>query len=113
MLRQASARNRRAIRDGRVELYVASGSKLPRGIEPFDKIAVRQDSGDKLLPILESARRSTEPALRPCEAGGLIAVALQPRTPGATEETSRNAGRHILAALTEAGFNRVRLEVKA
>jgi hypothetical protein len=45
--------------------------------------------------------------LRP---GGLIALAHQPRGPGATDETSAARGRVIAAALDRAGFSEVRLE---
>jgi hypothetical protein len=42
--------------------------------------------------------------------GGLIAVAHQPRGPGATDETSAAKGREIAAALDRAGFSEVWLE---
>jgi hypothetical protein len=45
--------------------------------------------------------------LRP---GGLIAVAHQPRGPGATDETAAAKGREIAAALDRAGFSEVWLE---
>jgi hypothetical protein len=45
--------------------------------------------------------------LRP---GGLIAIATQPRCPGATAATSEAAGTELLVRLTTAGFHNVRLE---
>ena len=45
--------------------------------------------------------------LRP---GGLIAVAHQPRGPGATDQTSAAKGQEVADALTRAGFSAVRVE---
>jgi hypothetical protein len=45
--------------------------------------------------------------------GGLIAVAHQPRGPGASDETSAAKGREMEAALAQAGFSEVRLETMA
>lgn len=42
--------------------------------------------------------------------GGRIAIASQPRWPGATRETSAQAARDIEASLTAAGFSRTRIE---
>jgi hypothetical protein len=45
--------------------------------------------------------------LRP---SGLIAVAHQPRGPGASDETSAAKGREMAAAVARAGFSEVRVE---
>jgi len=42
--------------------------------------------------------------------GGLIAVAHQPRGPGASDETAAANGREAKAALAQAGFGELRLE---
>ena len=42
--------------------------------------------------------------------GGRIAIATQPRCPGATEETSTRAARDIAHRLREAGFTQTRVE---
>ena len=42
--------------------------------------------------------------------GGRIAIASQPRCPGATAETSREAGQAIATCLVEAGFSDTRIE---
>jgi hypothetical protein len=42
--------------------------------------------------------------------GGLIAVASQPRCPGATHDTSVRAAAQIEAALSSAGFSHLRVE---
>jgi hypothetical protein len=45
--------------------------------------------------------------------GGVIAVAHQPRGPGASDGVAARDGREIKAALAEAGFSEVRLETMA
>lgn len=45
--------------------------------------------------------------------GGLIAVAHQPRGPGASDEAAAREGREMEAFLAEAGFSEVRLETLA
>jgi len=45
--------------------------------------------------------------------GGLIAVAHQPRGPGASDETAAAKGRELEAALAQAGFSELRLETMA
>lgn len=42
--------------------------------------------------------------------GGRIAIASQPRCPGATAQTSREAGKHIATRLAEAGFADTQIE---
>jgi hypothetical protein len=42
--------------------------------------------------------------------GGRIAIARQPRCPGATNETSAQAAREIENLLHEAGFSQIRIE---
>jgi hypothetical protein len=42
--------------------------------------------------------------------GGRIAIAAQPRCPGATAKTSCQAGQHIAARLAEAGFSDTQAE---
>jgi hypothetical protein len=44
--------------------------------------------------------------------GGRLVLAVQPRSKGATEETARQTGRQLEAALAAAGFTDVRLESK-
>lgn len=68
--------------------------------------AVHAQFGRQPVARLEALRR----LLR---RGGLIAVADQPRGPGASDETAAATGREIEAALTRAGFSEVRLETLA
>src|SRR5689334_1449263 len=100
MLRHASRRNAAAIRAGRVTLIRASVDQVPAALDgPFDAIlAVNSlgfwpDPGGRLAEL----RRRLAP-------GGRIAIASQPRCPGATADTSRDAARQIEGLLAEAGF---------
>jgi ubiquinone/menaquinone biosynthesis C-methylase UbiE len=100
MLRQASKRNAAAIRAGRVTLIRASADQLPPDLDgPFDAILAVNSLGFWPAPgqRLAELRRRLAP-------GGRIAIASQPRCPGATADTSRRAAREIEALLTDAGF---------
>jgi ubiquinone/menaquinone biosynthesis C-methylase UbiE len=105
MLRHARRRNADGIRRGVVDLRLASVDALPAFDAPFDKVLAVNARLFRNRPDarLEQLRR----LLRP---GGLIAVAHQPRGPGATYETATARGREIAAALTRAGFSAVRVE---
>jgi ubiquinone/menaquinone biosynthesis C-methylase UbiE len=105
MLRQASRRNADGIRRGVVDLRLASVDALPAFDAPFDKIL----AVNAIMFWTETDARLEElrHLLRP---GGVIAVAHQPRGPGATDETSAAKGREIAAALAGAGFSEVRVE---
>jgi ubiquinone/menaquinone biosynthesis C-methylase UbiE len=91
MVRQATRRNAAAVREGRVDLRLASFEDLPAFDAPFDKILAvnslqfARDPVDGLRHLRMLLRR-----------GGTIAVVLQPRCPGATAETSATAGQEIL-----------------
>ena len=106
MLRRAKRLNAEGLRRGVVDLRLGSVPEdLPAFDEPFDKIlAVNavlfwNDTDARLAAL----RR----LLRP---GGLIAVAHQPRGPGASDETAAAMGREMAAALVRAGFTDVRVE---
>jgi ubiquinone/menaquinone biosynthesis C-methylase UbiE len=102
MLRQAARRNAAAIRTGLVDLRLGSVDGLPVFAAPFDKVlAVNAIMFcDQTTDRLEALRR----VLRP---GGRIAIAHQPRGPGATDATAAARGEAIAAALTRAGFSQV------
>ncbi|HEY2279395.1 MAG TPA: methyltransferase domain-containing protein [Streptosporangiaceae bacterium] len=100
MARQASKRNAAAIRAGRVTLITASADQLPATLDgPFDAILAVNSLGFWPVPgqRLADLRRRLAP-------GGRIAIASQPRCPGATADTSDRAAREIEALLTETGF---------
>jgi SAM-dependent methyltransferase len=105
MLGRAKRLNADGVRRGVVDLRLASVDDLPAFEEPFDKILAvnaimfRRESVARLGQL----RRLLRPR-------GLIAVAHQPRGPGASDEAAATAGRQIEAALAQAGFSALRLE---
>jgi ubiquinone/menaquinone biosynthesis C-methylase UbiE len=106
MLRQASRRNAAAIRAGRVTLINAPADRLPPALDgPFDAILAVNSLGFWPAPAerLAELRRRLAP-------GGRIAVASQPRCPGATAGTSRAAADEIENLLRGAGFTHPRTE---
>src|SRR5215208_3401751 len=98
----------RGLRRGVVDLRVGPVEDLPAFDQPFNKILAVNATLFWQEPVarLEELRR----LLR---SGGLIAVAHQPRGPGASDETSAAKGREIEAALAQAGFSELRLETMA
>jgi SAM-dependent methyltransferase len=108
MLRRAKRLNAESVRRGLVDLRLGSVEDMPAFDEPFDKILAVNAMMFWRDPVarLQTLRR----LLR---SGGLIAVAHQPRGPGASDETSAAEGRELAAALAEAGFCEVRLETMA
>lgn len=107
MVAQASRRNRVAIGKGLVELQLGGASKLPFSDDFFNKvfsINVAQFWTDPVAVLLEMRRV--------VRTGGLVAVAVQPRSKGAKERTARETGRLLVENMRAAGFNEVRLEAK-
>jgi SAM-dependent methyltransferase len=103
MLRQASRRNAAAIRAGRVTLINASVDQIPPALDgPFDAILAINSLAFWPAPAqrLAELRRRLAP-------GGCMAIASQPRCPGATAATSRNAAREIEDLLRGAGFTQM------
>lgn len=100
MLRQARRRNAAAVRDGRVTLIRASVDEVQSALEaPVDVILAVNSLGfwgDSAQGLTDLRGR-----LAP---GGRIAIASQPRCPGATAETSRNGARGVERLLGDAGF---------
>ena len=100
MVREASRRNAAAVRAGRVTLARASVDRLPPALDgPFDAILAVNALGFWPDPAgrLAELRRRLAP-------GGRVAIASQPRCPGATADTSHQAGREIEGLLADAGF---------
>jgi len=108
MLRRAKRLNAEGLRRGVVDLRLGSVENLPAFDQPFDKILAVNAMMFWQEPVarLGNLRR----LLR---SGGLIAVAHQPRGPGASDETSAAKGREIESALAQAGFSELRLEAMA
>jgi SAM-dependent methyltransferase len=106
MLRRARRRNAEGLRRGVVDVRLGSVDELPAFDAPFDKILAVNTMmfwGEPVARLAELRR-----LLRP---GGSIAVAHQPRGPGASDERSVAEGREIAAALDRAGYSGVRLEI--
>ncbi len=105
MLRQARRRNAGAIRAGRVDLRLATADRLPNFDAQFDKVLAVNSMGFWDDPV--ACLRAVRSLLRP---GGRIAIASQPRSPGATTETSRQAGEDMATCLVEARFSDMQIE---
>jgi SAM-dependent methyltransferase len=107
MLRQATRRNAAAIEAGRVTLAPGTVEQLPSTLNgPFDAILAVNSLGFWTTPDerLDDLRRRLKP-------GGRIAIAFQPRCPGATSSTSLVAAREITDLLQAAGFTGTRTEI--
>ncbi len=105
MLRQAARRNAEGVRRGQVELRLGCAENLPAFETPFDKILVvnAMQFWDQPVDQLGELRR----VLR---TGGQIAIAFQPRGPGASDQAATTRGQKLATALRDAGFSEVRLE---
>lgn len=108
MLRRAKRLNAEGLGRGVVDLRLGSVEDLPAFEEPFDKIL----AVNAMMFWREPGARLEE-LRRLLRSGGLIAVAHQPRGPGASDETSAAKGREMEAALARAGFSEMRLETMA
>ena len=107
MLRQAAGRNAAAIRAGRVTLVRASVAHLPPVLAgPFDAIIAINS-----LAFWPAPAERIKDLGRRLAPGGRIVIASQPRCPGATASTSRNAARDIEDLLRRAGFTQTRTEM--
>jgi ubiquinone/menaquinone biosynthesis C-methylase UbiE len=105
MRAQAAHRNAAATRAGRVSLIVAPVEGLPPFDHPFDKILAVNNMG--MWPEPTVRLKELAGLLR---SGGLIAIVSQPRTPGATAETTATIAREIVGLLDAAGFTAIRVE---
>lgn len=105
MVRQAGRRNAAAIRANRVQLIHAAVDQLPSFDEPLDAILAVNTVG--FWPDPAERLRRLRRLLRP---GGRIALASQPRCPGATRDTTVRAAEELQGLLTRAGFTQIRTE---
>jgi len=104
MVRMARLRNAAAVRAGRVELVRASVDGLP-SYSPLDAVMAVNTVG--MWPDPPSRLADLRALLRP---GGRIAIASQPRCPGATAETTARAADELRELLLGAGFTDIRVE---
>jgi ubiquinone/menaquinone biosynthesis C-methylase UbiE len=107
MVRQASRRNARAIRDGKVMVRLGTVANLPKFNEPFDKIFTINSIHFWQEPV--DCLKELWKLLRP---GGLIAVTLQPRSRSATDATTKEIGAEVAMHLKRAGFAQCKLAIK-
>jgi SAM-dependent methyltransferase len=104
MFRQAARRNAAAIRDKRVELAHTSVDQLPSFDVPLD--AILAVNNVRFWPDPAQQLHDLRGLLRP---GGRIALATQPRCPGATKETTARAAQELQDLLNQAGFTNTRV----
>ncbi len=106
MLRVARTRNARAIAEGRVELLLGSAESLPELPCRFDKaLAVNVYMfWREPAAVLAGIRQVMT-------GGGTVALTLQPRLRGASDEGARRSGERMAASLREAGFTDVRVTI--
>lgn len=105
MVGRASRHNHAAVRAGRVELAQASVDQLPPFDEPLDAVMAVNSLGFWADPV--ARLRELRRLLRP---GGRIALASQPRCPGANRDTTARAAKELQDLLTRAGFAEIRFE---
>jgi SAM-dependent methyltransferase len=107
MVKQATRRNAEAVRAGRVALCVGSAASPPAFDRLFDKVFTINSIHFWENPVecLVGLRKLMRP-------GGRIAVAIQPRSRAATDETTAVIGDEIAANLARAGFTDCRVEIK-
>ncbi|OLF18164.1 class I SAM-dependent methyltransferase [Actinophytocola xanthii] len=105
MVRRALRRNRAAARAGRVELVHTPVERLPGVDRPLDAVFAVNSVGFWPEPV--ARLRELRALLRP---GGRVALASQPRCPGATRDTTSRAAQELVDLLTSAGFTGPRVE---
>ncbi len=107
MVQLAASKNRVAIGAGHVRLSQGSATDLPYESDSFDVVFAINVAQfwDQPIKVAREIRRVLKPS-------GRVALAVQPRTKGATDATAHEIGEKLLAALAEAGFTVSRLERK-
>ena len=103
MVRQATRRNRAAVRAGRVELRRASVVDLRTPNLLFDKVLVVNNFG-----MWPNPRSGLQDVLRALHPGGRVAIVSQPRGAGANATAADQASLETVERLQEAGFANAR-----
>ena len=106
MLRQASRRNARVMRAGRVQLHQGSALALPFEDASFEKVLTINSV--QIWPDSFAGIKEMQRVLKP---GGLINVALQPVWVR-TDPEVRKIGEDLVELLKRASFQQTRLEFK-
>ena len=99
MVAQAARRNATALSEQRLHLHVARVETLPDLGGPFDAVLAVNTIGFWPDPL--TRLRELHELLVP---GGRMAITVQPRSKGATAETSVRVGAQLQAQLHETGF---------
>jgi ubiquinone/menaquinone biosynthesis C-methylase UbiE len=107
MVRQAARRNAPAIREGRVNLQLGSAAQLAYPDSHFDKVFAINSV--QFWKDLNKALNEINRVLKP---GGWLALAVQPRSKNATDETARQVGIGVSKALAASGFEEVHCEFR-
>lgn len=104
MVKQARKRNAVAIQAKHVDLQCASAASIPYTDAMFDKLFAINVAQFWPSPteVLAELRRVLKP-------GGLIALAIQPRIPNATEATSQETGKFLANLLKATQFEQVQI----
>lgn len=106
MLRQASQRNRHAIRIGRVELRRASVESLPYADAAFDKVF-----SSNTFQFWPDPAKNLQEVRRVLKPDGTLAILLQPRW-AKTDDEVRAIARQTADQLSAVGFRPARVEYK-
>jgi ubiquinone/menaquinone biosynthesis C-methylase UbiE len=106
MVRMARRRNAVEARSGKVDLRLGSATALPFGDTQFDRVF--SINSVQFWEDLRAGLREVRRVLRP---GGRAAIAIQPRSKGATMETTREWGQRLRDAMTAVGFDEIREEM--
>lgn len=104
MQRQARRRNRQAVTAGRVQLRCGSVDDLTGSPAEFDKVLAVNVFMFWSDPV--AVLRKVAELMLP---SATIALTMQPRGSGVTNDDTRRAGARMAAALQEAGFTDVRV----
>jgi ubiquinone/menaquinone biosynthesis C-methylase UbiE len=105
MVRQAARRNADAIGQGRVKLELGSCGHLAYPDAYFDKVFAINSA-----QFWKNGQQAFGEILRVKKPGGWLALAVQPRSKDATDETARQVGIGLSKALTSTGFEEVHCE---
>jgi SAM-dependent methyltransferase len=107
MVRQATRRNPVAVEAGLVELLCASAERIPYPANSFDKVFAINS-----LQFCGDLPRALQEIYRALKPGGTVSVAVQPRSPGASERTVDEVDAALQASLREAGFESLKRQRK-
>lgn len=107
MLHQASKRNAAAIRQGVVELLLASVDNLPPFSQPFTKIY-----SANVVQFWDNMETSFAHLYEVLAPGGRIATTYMPRHKGATPADTVRMAERVSMALNNVGFDNIRVKEK-